>query len=179
MDILAHGLWAWAGAEVLRRRGYMMPKTVAAGVALAVAPDLVQMVPVLVGVLAGAVSGSQLLAYVTANPGQEPILERWVSASAHHLHCSMHSIIALGLISLVAWRGAREWLWPLLGWWLHIATDVPTHSASYYAVPIFYPITNRGFDGFAWTVPWFIAVNYLTFAIVCAWLYRTRIRRSR
>lgn len=179
MDILAHGLWAWAGAEILRRRACMTRKTVAAAVALSVAPDLLQMLPVLIGVLGGAVNGRELLAYASANPGQEPILSEWVSASAHHLHCAMHSLVVLGLVALAVWRLAQGWVLPLMGWWLHIATDVPTHSASYYAVPVLYPISYRGFDGFAWTAPWFIAVNYLALAIVGAWLYHTRAKRSR
>ena len=58
-----------------------------------------------------------------------------------------------------------------MGWWLHIAIDIPTHSAKYYAVPILYPFTNRGFDGLAWTTPWFLALNYLALAAVWIWLY--------
>lgn len=174
MDILAHGMWAWAGGEVLRRHGYMTKRTHAAGVVLAMLPDVIQLIPVLFGVLIRQVSGSELVAYATANPGGEPILREWVSRSAHHLHCAMHSVLVLGALSLAAWRWRRSWLYPLLGWWLHIATDVPTHSAAYYAVPIFYPVTYRGFDGFAWTSPWFIVLNYLALLAAGSWLYRTR-----
>ena len=77
----------------------------------------------------------------------------------------MHSLIIVAAVSALAW-----WLWPmllypLLGWWLHIATDIPTHSADYYAVPVLYPITYRGFDGIAWNTPGFVALNYLALAI--------------
>lgn len=174
MDILAHSLWAWAGGEVLRRRGRISRKQLAAGVALAVLPDLLHMVPVLVGVTVGQVSVGELRAYATANPGQEPILREWVSELAHHLHCLMHSVLIAGVMSLLALWRRRAWLFPLLGWWLHIATDIPTHSAEYYAVPVFYPLTERGFDGFAWTSPWFLVLNYAALVIVALWLYRTR-----
>jgi membrane-bound metal-dependent hydrolase YbcI (DUF457 family) len=51
----------------------------------------------------------------------------------------------------------RRTLWiPLLGWWSHIVIDVFTHSADYYAVPVLYPFTERGFDGIAWITPWFM-----------------------
>lgn len=174
VDIVAHGLWAFAGGEVLRRRGLVSDRQLAAGVTLAVALDLIQMIPVVLGVFAGLVSIAELGAYATANPGQEPILQPWVSALAHHLHCSMHSAVLTSVASLVAWWLRPAWLYPLLGWWLHIATDVPTHSADYYAVPVFYPFTYRGFDGFAWTSPWFMALNYAALVAIGLWLYRTR-----
>lgn len=174
MDILAHGLWAWAGGEMLRRRHRITTRTLVAGVGFALAPDLLQMLPVLAGVLLGQVSLGELYAYATANPGQEPILQYWVSEPAHHAHCAFHSVLVAGLVSMAAWWYRPAWLYPLLGWWLHIATDIPTHSAEYYAVPLFYPITERGFDGFAWTSPWFIALNYTAITGVAMWLYATR-----
>ncbi len=177
MDILAHGLWAWAGGEVLRRRGHLTKRTLAAGVALTLAPDLIQMLPVLAGVLIGQISLGEFLAYATANPDQEPIKVAWVSVSANHLHCVMHSVIIAGVVSLVAWWRWPVILYPLLGWWLHIAIDVPTHSSDYYAVPIFYPISFRGFNGIAWTSPWFIGMNYVALVAAGIWLIRTRSRR--
>ena len=66
-------------------------------------------------------------------------------------------------------------LWfPLLGWWSHIVIDVFTHSADYYAVPVLYPFTERGFDGIAWTTPWLMVANYLALAAVGAWLLTSR-----
>lgn len=56
MDIVAHGLWAWAGGEVLRRHGYLSHHALVAGVALAIVPDLIQMAPVLARTLLGQVS---------------------------------------------------------------------------------------------------------------------------
>lgn len=177
MDILAHGLWALAGGEALRRRGVLTDRMLGAGVALAVAPDLLQMVPVMIGVLIGQVSFAELYAYSVADPGREPTLGAWVSASAHHLHCAMHSVLVAGAASLLAWWRRPLWVFPMLGWWSHIVLDVPTHSAEYYAVPVFYPITDRGFDGFAWTSPWFILGNYAALALVGLALYATRRAR--
>lgn len=179
MDIVAHALWAWAGGEALRRRAVLTHRTLAMGVVLAVAPDLVQMAPVLFGVLLGQVSLAELRAYVLADPGTEPILREWVSTLAHHLHCLMHSFVVVGTVTSWAWWRRPLWVYPLLGWWLHIATDVPTHSADYYAVPVLYPFTYRGFDGFAWTSPWFIVINYGALGIVGLWLYWARQRPGR
>lgn len=49
-----------------------------------------------------------------------------------------------------------------------------THSADYYAVPVLYPFTERGFDGITWTTPWFMVANYLALAAVGAWLLASR-----
>jgi hypothetical protein len=174
MDILAHGLWAAAGGEVLRRRGRMTKQGLAACVLLGVAPDLLQYLPVLAGVLVGQVSAADVLAYALADPGREPPLRDWVNHFAHHLHCIMHSAVIAGAVTLLSvwWRPA--FVYPLLGWWLHIGTDVPTHSAEYYAVPVLYPFTYRGFDGIAWTSPAFMVMNYVAIVVVAGWLYRTR-----
>jgi hypothetical protein len=53
---------------------------------------------------------------------------------------------------------------------LHIVVDAFTHSADYYAVPVLYPFTYRGFDGVAWNAPWFMALNYVALATVSVWL---------
>jgi hypothetical protein len=65
------------------------------------------------------------------------------------------------------------WL-SLLGWWSHIVLDVFTHSAHYYAVPVLYPFTERGFDCIAWITPWFMALNYTAMVAMGAWLLMTR-----
>jgi len=40
-------------------------------------------------------------------------------------------------------------------------------------VPVLYPFTERGFDGIAWTTPWFMALNYVALAVVGLWLVRS------
>ena len=108
-----------------------------------------------------------------AVPGQEPWLPPWVQLGSHHLHCLMHSAPVAGLVTLIVWAVRRAFWIPLIGWWLHIVIDVFTHSADYYAVPVLYPITMRGFDGEAWNTPWFMALNYLGLAAVWLWLWRS------
>jgi hypothetical protein len=64
-------------------------------------------------------------------------------------------------------------LWaPLLGWWSHIVIDIFTHSADFYAAPVLYPITQRGFDGIAWNTPWFMVLNYVALACTGLWLFK-------
>ena len=57
--------------------------------------------------------------------------------------------------------------------------DVFTHSADFYAVPVLYPFSERGFDGLAWNTPWFLALNYAALAVTILWLALTRGRSKR
>ena len=91
-----------------------------------------------------------LLEYAFAKSNQEPVLPPLVHLLSHHLDCIMHSAIVAGAVTLL-WWSVRRSLWiPLLSWWSHIVIAVFRHSARYYPAPVLYPITERGFDGFAW-----------------------------
>lgn len=178
MDILAHGLWAGSGVAFAQRRWPVARRVAIATVAMAVLPDLAQLLP-LVGLAVFQGGGTQvLMAYATALPGLEPSLPPMVALVSHHLHCILHSAVVAGVFTVpVAMRAA--WLWPpLLGWWSHIVIDVFTHSAEFYPVPVLYPFTQRGFDGLAWNTPWFMAANYLAIAVVLAALVATRGRQT-
>lgn len=179
MDILAHALWAGAGIHLARRRIAATRPMVAAGVAMAVLPDVVQALPVLGWALLGDGSLAALVAYVFAAPGSEPAMPAMVGWLSHHLHCVTHSAVVAGAVTLLArplWRTAGA---ALLGWWSHIVIDVFTHSAEFYAVPVFYPITMRGFDGIAWNEPWFMAANYAALGLMGLWLLlRGRLREG-
>ena len=177
MDILAHALWAGAGALAARRRFGLDRRTIAATVGMAAVPDLPHLLPILVWVLFGEGGAAALQAYAFATPGQEPALPPEVVFVSHHLHCIMHSAIIAGAVTLLAWFVMRRVWFPLWGWWLHILIDIPTHSADYYPVPVLYPITQQGFDGIAWTTPWFMMLNYGALAAVGVWLAWQQRRR--
>ena len=95
---------------------------------------------------------------------------------AHHFHCITHSAIVASVVTLITWLTWRALWIPLLGWWSHIVIDVFTHSIDYYPSPVIYPITNRGFDGLAWSKPVYLALNYALLVAACLWLFRTRGR---
>ncbi len=174
MDIVAHTLWAAAGAAILQRRRVLSRSTVLATLALAALPDVLHLLPLVGWWLFGDGSVAALRAYAVALPGAEPALPPLVQWGSHTLHCVMHSAPIAALVSAVLWVARRAFWIPLLGWWSHILIDVFTHSAEYYAVPVLYPFSERGFDGIAWTTPWFMAVNYLALACVGLWLVITR-----
>ena len=149
----------------------------AATVGLAVMPDLVPLIPATVVSFTQAAPLQFLYAHITAVPSSEPSMPLWAAELAHHLHCTFHSVIVAGAATALArWRRPR-FLLPMMGWWLHIALDVPTHSQDYYPVPIFYPLTYWGLDGVPWTAPWMLALNYAALAAVYAGLLLRRNRR--
>jgi hypothetical protein len=176
MDIVAHTLWAAAGATAIHRRRPLSRSAVIATLALAALPDVLHLLPLVGWWIFSDGTFAALKGIAVAIPGQEPGLPPLVQLWSHDLHCVMHSAPIAGLVSLVLWV-ARRALWiPLLGWWSHIVIDVFTHSADYYAVPVLYPFTERGFDGIAWITPWFMALNYLALATAGVWLWLTRDR---
>jgi hypothetical protein len=178
MDILAHGLWAGLGVTWMSSNLRRDRRTLALTVALAVAPDLLQFLPLLPSALLKEGGWTLLKDYATAPPGKVLPLSPALAALTHHLHCLMHSALVAGAVTAVLWRW-RGCLWiPLLGWWSHILIDVFTHSADFYPSPVFYPLSYWGFDGIAWNTPWFTAINYLSLAVAGAMVWRHKRART-
>lgn len=180
MDLLSHVSWAGAAAEALRRRDPSSSGSpVPAAMALGAAPDLGQLLPVAAWSLGQDDPLQVVRQFIAAQPGGEPAMPALVSLISHHLHCIGHSAVIAAVVAFVVWRlRGRSWI-PLVGWWLHIAVDVPTHSSDFYAVPFLYPFTYWGFDGVAWTNPWVLAVNYAALAAAGVALLLTRRRYRR
>lgn len=179
MDILAHGLWAGIGVALTARRWEISRRTAVATVAMAVLPDLAQLLPLLGGVIYEKDGVAILRAYATASPGTEPTLPPVIALLTHHLHCIMHSAVIASAVTFVVWAVTRSLWIPILGWWSHIVIDVFTHSAEFYPVPVLYPITEKGFDGLAWNTPWFLVANYVALSVAVALLLLTRSRARR
>lgn len=174
MDVLAHALWAGAGMLLARRRWAITPRTAAATVALAVAPDIPHLLPILGWSVFGAGNAATVKGYAIAVPGQEPAVPPGVEWLSHNLHCVTHSAMVAAVATLLLWIWLRSLWVPLLGWWSHVVIDVFTHSVDYYPSPVLWPITRQGFDGVAWNTPLFMTLNYLALAATYLWLLRQR-----
>ena len=148
----------------------------AATVAVGVAPDIVSLLPMSVWSLFQPVPLELMREYIAATPGTEPAIPAMVGLLSHHAHCVTHSAVIAAAVGLLVWW-KRPLLMPaLVGWWLHIALDIPTHSNDYYAVPFLYPLTYRGVDGVAWTTPWVLATNYVALGLTYLALFLSRPR---
>jgi hypothetical protein len=176
MDIVSHALWAGAAAEAVRRRRSLRSRIVWTAVGLGILPDIAAVFPMVVWAALQPDVLGLVAAYITATPHTEPAIPAIVETMSHHAHCVTHSAVVAAMVSLVVWRKWPAIFPALVGWWLHIAIDIPTHSDDYYAVPFLYPLTYWGFDGVAWKTPWVMAVNLTGLALAYAALL---IRRGR
>lgn len=174
MDILAHALWASAGAVMARRYVPVAPAVVIPTMVLAILPDVFHLLPIVGWWIFGSGSFDTVRVYAFAVVGQLPVLPEMVGTWSHHLHCIAHSAVVAGVVTCLVWVVLRALWFPLLGWWSHIILDVFTHSADYFPSPVLYPITERGFDGVAWITPWFMVLNYTVLGVAGWWLWRSR-----
>jgi len=168
MDIIAHGLWAAAGATATR-------KSANARIGLgwtvfwAMFPDLLAFgPPVAVGLwlllTGGSLHGARL---PRVNFGVQ-------------LYPLGHSLITFLLVFAVASLLARRVVLEFLGWLSHILIDIFTHSFRYYATRFLWPLSDIRFNGLPWWTPWFWCSTYVALAIVYfllwrkGWLTRTK-----
>ena len=177
MDIVAHALWAGTGMAAARRRWPVATRVLVVTMTLAALPDLFHLFPIMGWSILGDGSMATLRAWAVAVPGQEPWLPPMVLFLSHHLHCIAHSALVAGAVTWLMWVVIGSFWIPLVGWWSHIVIDVFTHSQDYYPSPVFYPITEQGFDGIAWNTPWFVVLNYTALGACALWLLLQRSRQ--
>ena len=67
-------------------------------------------------------------------------------ACYHWTHSLIVALAAAGLLRL-AWKPVFI---PSLAWPLHVLMDAWTHGAGRFRTPIFYPLTDWGFEGIRW-----------------------------
>lgn len=163
MEIVAHSLWAAAGA-IAARRASGATLHVAPTVCWAAFPDVLAFGPAFAAGLwlrlsgTGATSDGHLLPH--AHLGLP-------------LYPAGHSLIVFLLAFTLASLVLRRVVLAMLGWLLHILIDIPTHSFSYYATRFLWPISDFRVDGIAWWTPWFWCATYAALAVVFFALWRT------
>jgi len=161
MEIVAHGLWAAAGAITAGRATTQRIRTKWA-VWWGAFPDVVGFGP---AIIAG------LVLWLMRGP-------EVVSPDAPHIQLALrlygaaHSLIVFTLAFAAASMVARRVVWEMLGWLLHILIDIPTHSYSYYATRFLWPVSQVRVDGIPWWTPWFWAATYAVLAVVYVAIWR-------
>lgn len=156
MDIFAHGLWTYA---VFHRKRYAW-----LAVLFGLLPDLLSF-----GILFIANLANGDLA--RGRPALDA-LPTWIFASYN----MTHSMVVFGFVLLIAYIITKKWFWPLMAWGLHILTDIPTHSNSFFPTPFLWPLSNYRFNGISWGTPWFMMLNYGALIIVFIVIARNRAK---
>ena len=82
-----------------------------------------------------------------------------------------HSFVVFLVVFLLMYVFARKVYWPLAGWGLHIAIDIPTHSKAFFATPFLWPVSGFTVEGVSWGTPWFLMVNYAALVVVYSYLF--------
>ena len=152
MDTLAHGLWVSAAAITAKRCTDLRIR-IRWAIWWAVFPDVLAFGPSLA-------AGLWLL--LTSGRASAPADDHFLP----HVHVGLplyqmgHSLVVFLLVFVVAAIVARRVMPALLGWLLHIAIDIPTHSLTYYATRFLWPVSDYRVDGLPWWTPWFWAATY-------------------
>jgi hypothetical protein len=170
MDILAHGLWATAGAIGLRRKT-QVATSLGWAAFWGVFPDLFSFtIPATVRIW-------WLLTGATRSLLPDPHGPQHFQFVWQLYHCS-HSLVVFGLAFGLVWVFARRPVFSMLGWLLHIAVDIFTHRGIF-ATHFLWPLSSFGWDGTPWESTWFLAANYITLAAVCLLFFFRSARSAR
>lgn len=172
MDILAHTLWANAGARKLNTTLQKKnKKTISLMWASfwGVSPDLFAfLIPILVSLFA-ILQGSGTISELSHHglPGQFDLSDQLYNYS--------HSLVVFGIAFLGTWAVIKRPPYVLLGWALHILLDIPTHPTDFYPTPFLWPVSDYIFPyGFAWRAPWFMVLNYAALITVFTVIFLRR-----
>ena len=177
MDILAHTLWAGAGAKGLnalaknKNEGENKNSRVSVGWAAfwGVFPDLFAFSLPFIFRFYYALSGDGPWSVFFVRPrGGVGGAEDGFSIS-HTLYQYSHSLVIWAVVFLIVWAVFKRPRYELLGWALHILIDIPTHLLAFYPTPFLFPISDYRFaHGISWGTQWFMIINYSALLLVYA-----------
>lgn len=171
MDIIAHGLWTAAATRVANRsKKIERPVKIGWATFWGIFPDLFAFAPLFSFLIIEAVLGNVNLSHLSGPDSLEPSQGGAFSIFRFTgtLYSMSHSLIIFGLVLSIVYLLLKRFPWEMLGWLLHIAIDIPTHSYAFYPTPFLWPLSDIKLNGFSWASPWFMAVNYT--AIIVAYI---------
>lgn len=164
MDIFAHGLWAAVAAKGANKSQKGPRLRVGATVLWGILPDIFAFTISIAWMVGGLLFGNLTLGEFGTNrpPLAEPLGPHtiFVFSISFVLYQISHSIVVFLFVFFAVWVLYRRPMWELGGWLLHILIDIPTHTYQFFPTPVFWPLFDWKFDGFAWGTPWFIIFNY-------------------
>lgn len=167
MDILAHTLWANAGARganiLTEKKGKKFKISPAWTGFFGVAPDFFAFTaPFLIWfwrIIFGPASWSDFGRHHLENSSGFDL--------ASYLYQWSHSLVIFAIVFVLVWVIYKRPRYELLGWLLHILIDIPSHSIDFYPTPFLFPISEYRFPyGVSWGNSVFMIVNYSLLALV-------------
>jgi hypothetical protein len=176
MDTLAHGLWGGLAGRSLsnKNRRLNLIKAFLWGVL----PDIFAFTIPIFWLLYSIIFGDmQLSSWPTPGPHVEPSGGLLPFASVvNTLYNIGHSFFVFGAVFGLVYLFTKRVHLEMVGWFLHILLDIPTHSYQFFPTPFLWPVSDFKVDGISWGVPWFMVLNYSLLLLFYA-LLRIRERR--
>ena len=82
-----------------------------------------------------------------------------------------HSLFTFAAFFIVFYFIFRKPMWAMLGWFVHILIDIPTHSYQFYPTPFLCNFCQAGNLTASVGQKWFMIANYSAIVIAYAALY--------
>jgi len=149
MDIFSHALWT--GLVYRKEKKIWWP------IFFSVAPDIFSNG---IYVISALISGVPFLDI--SREHLSPAHPAYVKV----LYSSTHSLIIFVAVFLLVWLLLKKPWWPLAAWGLHIAIDIPTHTAEYSATPFLFPVSNFKISSISYVNSYFLIANFSILAIL-------------
>ena len=167
MDVFSHGLWSVAiykGANIKAKQRMKAWLAVLFGVF----PDVFSFAPIFIWLFGGLIFGYSNFYDFPKYDEMEPTKPDTVLIFkiTSLLYNFSHSLAAFSVIFGIAYLIFKRPVWEMLAWLLHILIDIPTHNYKFYPTPFLWPASDFKFDGFSWSEPWFMILNYSALIIV-------------
>ena len=166
MDIFAHGLWAGA---VYKGIGQKKSVSVKWAVFWGIFPDLfaftIPFALIIIGLISGNFEAKNFPKPDEIEPGQADGITS-IFPYTRVLYSVSHSLFIFLIIFILSSLIFRRPILELGGWLLHILIDIPTHSYKFFPTPFLWPISSLKFDGYSWSHPIFMIMNYGALAIL-------------
>lgn len=168
MDILAHTLWASAGAREANKISAQKNNKLHINVLLTgffgVFPDLFAFtIPFIARfylLFTGKINADGFA-------GRPDIGSSVGFDLAHTLYQYSHSLVIWAVVFMIVWFYYKRPRYELLGWALHILIDIPTHVLAFFPTPFLFPISDYKFPyGMQWSNTYFMMVNYTLLLLV-------------
>ena len=181
MDILAHTLWANAGARganaLAQKKGNKKFKISPVWTGFfGVAPDFFAFTFPFFIVIYNIIFGPASL----SDFGKHHIVNSSGFDLAAYLYQFSHSLVIFALVFILVWVIYKRPRYELLGWALHILIDIPSHSAGFYPTPFLFPISDYKFlYGVSWANQIYMIINYSALLLVWGSIFFTKFKNKK